>query len=137
MGGCVSSTGRKVAKHKKYIKTRSGKWPRKICSSVVHVAIRRRRSSVGNRVSDFSVEAEEAATPSKRSENGNFFLMKMVTFFSCLTSCSVRSYLFHGIEIRNVFWVYVGICQEEVFFDSMSILESDSDDEFISVLGGN
>ncbi|OWM89510.1 hypothetical protein CDL15_Pgr024258 [Punica granatum] len=127
MGGCVSSTSKHVlvTRKNRLKKLSSGKkWRRKICSSIVPI---RRRTSAGNRVSDFSVSefvhldfnTRPADPASKRHE--------------------VSNRKFHLTQLQ---WNHSqnqidenGICQDEAWFDSVSILESESDDDFISIHG--
>uniref|UniRef100_A0A5B7C3L7 Protein ENHANCED DISEASE RESISTANCE 2 C-terminal domain-containing protein n=1 Tax=Davidia involucrata TaxID=16924 RepID=A0A5B7C3L7_DAVIN len=120
MGGCVSKPNGKIKSHKKYFYGAS-KCRRKISSSIP-VAPIEQLSDVGNHARDFAVSEFvhvdfESATACRRSEVSN------LTFH--LTQLQWN----HGQFDAN------GICQEEAWFDSLSILDSDSDDDFISVHG--
>ncbi|KAI3433015.1 DUF1336 domain-containing protein [Psidium guajava] len=121
MGGCISTTHKQVKTRRRYFR-RPGKWNRKICSSVVDVPIR--KSDAGNHVRDISTSEfvhldfdKGAATACKRSDISN---MKLHLTQLQRNHCQID---------EN------DICQEEAWFDSVSILESDSDDDFISLHG--
>ncbi|KAK6928159.1 Protein ENHANCED DISEASE RESISTANCE 2, C-terminal [Dillenia turbinata] len=123
MGGCLSS-----AKHtnSKPIKVRRKHRSRK-CHKVV-AAIpdggKKRNSESGNKLTDFAVSeflhmgfGKGGTTTCRRSEvsNSTFHLTQLQ---------------WHHSQIDNNV-----ICQEEAWFDSVSIMESDSDDDFSSVHG--
>ncbi|GMH26172.1 hypothetical protein Nepgr_028015 [Nepenthes gracilis] len=117
MGGCVSASNGRT--HKKYsyrLRKRCGKITTTICEAPI-----KRISDSANRisVSEFvHVDFEMGATATcRRSEVSN-------------KSFRVTQLQWNLSQIDAN-----GICQEEAWFDSVSILDSDSDDDFISVLG--
>uniref|UniRef100_A0A2P2LK46 Uncharacterized protein n=1 Tax=Rhizophora mucronata TaxID=61149 RepID=A0A2P2LK46_RHIMU len=118
MGGCVSMPPKKVRIHKK--RHRIGKRRVKIANS----AHEKKRINDSRRVTDFAVsefvhmDFENGATATCRRSgvsNSTFHLTQL------------QWHLNQGDS--DV------ICQDEAWFDSVNILESDSDDEFSSVLG--
>lgn len=123
MGGCTSKASGKIRSRKKHL-IRSRQHGRKI-SSTVPVAPIEHFSDARNSLGDFAV----TELVHKNIEKG--------AIASCGRS-DVSNLAFHLSQLQ---WNHSqidanGICQEEVWFDSCSILESDSDDDFISVYGG-
>ncbi|KAK4765352.1 hypothetical protein SAY86_026442 [Trapa natans] len=129
MGGCVSSKSKHAATKPKNPTENSSsgkKWRRKIYSSIVRVPLRYRRSA-RNRVRDDSVsefvdidfDGGPTITTDKRSD----------------VSTNLK---FHVTQLQQNHCQTNenGISQEEAWFDTFSILESDSDDDFISINGG-
>ncbi|XAR65233.1 hypothetical protein NMG60_11009280 [Bertholletia excelsa] len=119
MGGCASKPKIKIRSHKKYLRSQGRR--RKI-STAVSVAPLERLSDARNSLGDFSagdfvqVDFDKgAATTCRKFEASN------VTFNLTQMPCN------HSAN---------GISQEELWFDSRSILESDSDEDFVSVYGG-
>ncbi|KAF8040451.1 hypothetical protein BT93_B2623 [Corymbia citriodora subsp. variegata] len=117
MGACVSTTRKQVKKRRRYFR-RPGKWNRKICSSVVDAPTR--NSDAGNRVGDNSMSEfvhldfdKGAATACERSDVSNRTL--------------------HCTQLNGT--IVKSMKTEEAWFDTVSILESDSDDDFISLQG--
>ncbi|GAB2280233.1 hypothetical protein Dimus_014876 [Dionaea muscipula] len=117
MGGCVSTSNRKIPSHKKY-HHRSRKLRGKIATSICDPPIKR-MSDAGSHisVSEFiHVDLETGATTTcRRSE--------------------VSSKSFHVMQWNLSQIDANGVCQEEAWFDSVSIMDSESDDDFNSVLG--
>ncbi|XP_030485118.2 uncharacterized protein LOC115701452 [Cannabis sativa] len=125
MGACVSKSNRRIVASRNGCRRSSGKRRGIISTSIPDVPIRR-VSDAGNRVRDFDVselvhlgfKKGDATTTRKRSEVSN---MK--------------------IHLAQLQWNHAqvdpngGVCQEEAWFDSVSILDSDSDDDFSSVHG--
>ncbi|XP_065860510.1 uncharacterized protein [Euphorbia lathyris] len=122
MGGCVSTNNnpKRTRPHRRRFK-KSSKSCGKISSSMGDVPITR-FSNAG--IGDFALSEfvhldfeKGAATTCRRSEasNKNFHLTQLQWNHSQIAAN--------------------GICQEEVWFDSVSIIDSDSDDDFSSVHG--
>ncbi|XP_015584480.2 uncharacterized protein LOC8289162 isoform X1 [Ricinus communis] len=120
MGGCVSTANKKTRSHRKrHLKFTNHRG--KISTSVPDVPMKR-FSDAG--LGDFAVREfvhldfeKGAATTCRRSEATN-----------------------KNIHHTQLQWNHSqiagnGICQEEVWFDSVSIIDSDSDDDFISIHG--
>ncbi|KAK6155059.1 hypothetical protein DH2020_009307 [Rehmannia glutinosa] len=119
MGGCVSSPA-KASKPFKTIKVKRRRRGRSKKHHLISVTDgnRKRNSDGGARVSDFAVsEFVHKTTTCRRSEvsNSTFHLSQLQ---------------WHHSQIDAN-----GICQEEAWFDTLSILDSDSDDDFSSVHG--
>jgi len=120
MGGCVSTTHSKVAPHRKKYTRRSRKCRGKLSSNMGETPIKRKSfSDTGSRisVSEFvQIDIDKGGTTTcRRSEVSN-----------------------KSFHLTQVHWNHVdenGICQEEAWYDSVSILDSESDDDFISVFG--
>ncbi|KAJ1401555.1 Protein ENHANCED DISEASE RESISTANCE 2, C-terminal [Sesbania bispinosa] len=129
MGGCMSvpssSAIKKAPKrlHRRIIKRR-----RKITNSVPNdIIIKKRNSNAGARVTDYSV----SEVVHMNFENG------------ATTTCrrsQVSNSAFHLTQLEWHHSQYDAdanfMCQEETYFDSVSILDSESDDDFNSVHGG-
>ncbi|KAK4749213.1 hypothetical protein SAY87_026662 [Trapa incisa] len=121
MGACVSTQVRPTKIQKGYL--HHHKHHGKISTNGL-AGIKKRNSNAGSRVADFAVSEfihmdfeKGKTTTCRRSEvsNSNFHLSQLQWH--------------HSQFDANV------KCQEDAWFDSLSILESDSDDEFSSVCG--
>ncbi|GKU99622.1 hypothetical protein SLEP1_g12439 [Rubroshorea leprosula] len=120
MGICASTQSGSPRPTRKYI-NRHRKCHGKIAASIPDGPIKR-LSDAGSRIRDFALSEyvhldfeKGAATTCKRSEMSNK--------------------TFHLTQLQ---WSQIdanGLCQEEHWFDSVSIIESDSDDDFSSVYG--
>ncbi|CAA3001569.1 Hypothetical predicted protein [Olea europaea subsp. europaea] len=122
MGGCVStpalpSKQSKPPKARRKHNVLSKKHHGKVLNLVLPGKKRKGNSESGVRVTDFAVsEIVHTTTTCRRSEvsNSTFHLTQLQ---------------WHQSQIDAN-----GICQEEAWFDTVSILESDSDDDFSSIL---
>ncbi|KAL7141021.1 hypothetical protein ABFS83_08G026200 [Erythranthe nasuta] len=122
MGACVSSevVSRKPLKRIKIRGKRRGGFSKKRHLATVSDGNIIRISDGGARVSDFAVsEFVQSTTTCRKTEvsNSTFHLTQLQWH--------------HNQVDAN------GICQEEAWFDTLSILDSDSDDDFSSVHGGS
>ncbi|KAG8384665.1 hypothetical protein BUALT_Bualt04G0141600 [Buddleja alternifolia] len=119
MGACVSSPaiGSKPSKTLKLRRKCRGRF-RKHRQISVTDGNRKRNSDGGARVSDFAVsEFYHTTTSCRRSDTSN-------------STFHLTQLQWHHSQIDSN-----GICQEESWFDTLSILDSDSDDECSSVHG--
>ncbi|XP_061358091.1 protein ENHANCED DISEASE RESISTANCE 2-like [Gastrolobium bilobum] len=111
MGGCVSVPSNTIKKrrkfHRRIIRRRRGK----ILNSDLNGG-KKRISDAGNHVTDYSV----SEFVQMDFENGSTFHLTQLEWH-------------HSEHDANA------ICQDEAFFDSVSIMESESDDDFTSVHG--
>ncbi|GAV79221.1 DUF1336 domain-containing protein [Cephalotus follicularis] len=122
MGGCVSTQNRRIKSRRKHFH-QSAKRCGKMSTSIPDAPIKR-LSDAGNIVRDFSLSdyvhlnfEKGAATTCQRSEMSN------------------KSFHFTQMHWNHSQIDANGICQEEAWYDSVSIIDSDSDDDFISVHG--
>ncbi|XP_023551181.1 uncharacterized protein LOC111809071 isoform X2 [Cucurbita pepo subsp. pepo] len=121
MGGCVSTHSEKI-RSRKNVHHQFRKYGRKITNTIPK-AIIKRKSNAGNRVTDYAVsefvhmDLESGATTTcRRSE--------------------VSNSTFHLTQLQWLHSQYdASGGQDEAWFDSVSVLESDSDDEFSSLHG--
>ncbi|KAL6287817.1 hypothetical protein ACE6H2_012207 [Prunus campanulata] len=129
MGGCMSTPSKTIKSRKKHCQRVIKRHRKAACSASDgtkkrNTSFKKIYSDAGARVSDYSVsefvhvDFENGATTTHRRSkvsNSTFHLTQLQWN--------------HSQYDANV------ICQEEAWFDSVSILESDSDDDFISIHG--
>ncbi|KAG5237232.1 DUF1336 domain-containing protein [Salix suchowensis] len=106
MGGCVSTNNRRIKTTRKHMR-KSSKTSGKSSACIADAPIQR-LSDAG--ISDFALREFRSEVSNK-----TFHLTQLQWNHSQIDAN--------------------GICQEEVWFDSLSIIDSDSDDDFISVHG--
>ncbi|CAA3021103.1 Hypothetical predicted protein [Olea europaea subsp. europaea] len=114
MGSCVSKPKLKVKSNAKYL-YKSCKFRRKIAPSVPV-------ATVENFVSDFSVQ-ELASLDVQSGE----------TMICCMSETQIRTFQHCEWQQNHTEVGINGTCQEEEWFDSVSVLDSDTDEDFISV----
>ncbi|XP_039113906.1 LOW QUALITY PROTEIN: uncharacterized protein LOC120249460 [Dioscorea cayenensis subsp. rotundata] len=118
MGACVSTSNKRPRTRKRLLRSR--KCHGRVSASSIPCTPKGKSGRNGNCTADFALSelhVETAGTSSRISEVSN------LTFH--LTQLQWR----HTQMNAN------SLCQEEAWFDSVSILESDSDDDFSSVHG--
>ncbi|CAI9785264.1 unnamed protein product [Fraxinus pennsylvanica] len=117
MGGCVSKPKQKVKSNAKYL-YKSCKFRQKIAPSVP-VAPVKPLTDAENYASDFSVQ-----------ELASFDIQSGETTICCRSEVQTfqRSELQHNHNEIGI----NGTCQEEEWFDSVSVLDSDTDEDFVS-----
>ncbi|CAL9194267.1 unnamed protein product [Musa hybrid cultivar] len=115
MGTCVSTLNRRPRSRKYSLRSR--KCCRKISTSVSDAPAPRKNDLPNHFACSQIVHVKTAATTRRKSEVSNLAFH--------LTQLQWH----HSLMERKV------LCQEEVWFDSVSILESESDDDFSSVCG--
>ncbi|CAL5370690.1 unnamed protein product [Camellia sinensis] len=117
MGACLSTPSHTIKSQRKFHR-RSGKRRLGRLSKYIPDGTKKTNSNAGTHITDFAVsEFVQTTTTCRRSEGSN-------------STIHVTQLQWHHSQVdSNV------ICQEEAWFDSLSILESDSDDDFISVHG--
>ncbi|XP_022983736.1 uncharacterized protein LOC111482265 isoform X1 [Cucurbita maxima] len=127
MGSCVSTHAKIVPTTKKHHRRQSRKSKGRLGNSMVEGVKKRHSNAGGGVVTDYAVSEfvhmdfeHGATTTCRRSEvtNSTFHLTQLQWQHSQFDAS--------------------GICQEELWYDSMSLVDqSDSDDDFSSVIGGN
>ncbi|KAL2546711.1 hypothetical protein Fot_15944 [Forsythia ovata] len=120
MGGCVSKPKQKVKSNAKYF-YKSGKFRRKIAPSVP-VAPVEHFTDAENYASDFSVQ-ELASLDIQSSE----------TTICCMSKVQILTFQRTKLQQNHNELGTNGTCQEDEWFDSVSVLDSDTDEDFISV----
>lgn len=159
MGGCVSTPSKTIKSQKK--SRRGSKRHGKISCSASN-GTKKRNSDGGARVADYSVSEfvhmgfENGATATcRRSKvsNSKFHLTELQWHHTQSNANGLCSpfllklnnhweWVLNGKLVGSWFsyfiiYSFAAICQDESWFDSVSILESESDDDYISIHGGN
>ena len=158
MGSCASNPNRKANsghKRRKHKSKRRGNIPIALPDMPL-----KRVSNAGSIVGDFNITdfvnldfENGASAPCKRSEVSNMkFHLTQLQYHTQIDANGtqligflITSFLIHPLVICDcnvcafdgVWLYYAGKYQEEAWFDSVSIIESDSDDDFSSVHGGD
>ncbi|KOM45907.1 hypothetical protein LR48_Vigan06g121300 [Vigna angularis] len=152
MGSCASNPNRKASGHKRR-KHKSGKRRGNIPTSLPEMPLKR-VSNAGSLVGDFNLSdfvnldfENGASAPCRRSEVSNMkFHLTQLQYHSQIDAnvmmflMAFRLMNFMELALLPMFNMlhykyYAGKYQEEAWFDSVSIIESDSDDDFSSVHG--
>ncbi|CAN1313879.1 hypothetical protein LINPERPRIM_LOCUS29112 [Linum perenne] len=122
MGGCVSSTAHGKGK------SEGGKSKKRRFS--------RRSAKISSAMSDLQMPIKSLDSDAKMSE-----FVRRLSLDNCAATCLVSEVSNKNFHVTQMQWNQChidenGISKEEVWFDSVSFIESDSDDDFISMHEG-
>ncbi|EXC20043.1 hypothetical protein L484_015721 [Morus notabilis] len=142
MGGCVSKSNKRIRTTRRKCRT-SGKRRGRISASVpefVHLGFEKGAAATStttckrSEVSNMTFHLTQLQwNHSQADSNGE--LMGALEFKLSTLEATVSIYCKTKLATTKLFRVVLGMCQEEAWFDSLSIFESDSDDDFSSVHG--